>query len=108
MAECSVCGAPEALFRVKNPDGSYSDSRLCRACRERAIKIVANPPSKAKKTGVNKKDLGIKGKVTKKHLAVRRANDLFNLTLIQKDNDVADSLLLGTAYFLGAEVCDGT
>lgn len=57
MAECSACGASEALFRVKNPDGSYTNERLCRACRERAIKIVANPPPKASKTGMTVKQL---------------------------------------------------
>lgn len=70
--------------------------------------------SKAKKAvggdvrKVDKKALGVAGKVTKKHLAVRKANELFGLTLKLKDNDIADALLLGTAYFLGAVACDGT
>lgn len=60
--------------------------------------------SKAKKaaeaagTKVNKKALGIKGAVNKKHLAVRMANELYSLTLIQKDNDTADAILMGRAF----------
>lgn len=51
---------------------------------------------------------GIKGKVSKKHLAVRKANELWGLSLKMKDNDVADALLLGSGYLMGAEICDGT
>lgn len=38
------------------------------------------------------------GRVTKKHVNVRRANDLFGLNLKIKDNDKADAILLGKAY----------
>ncbi len=44
------------------------------------------------KSGIEKK------KVTVKHLAVQKANELFNLNLKMKDNDKADAILLGTAY----------
>ena len=39
------------------------------------------------------------GIITKKHLAVRLANEVFGLSLIQKDDDLSDSLLLALAYF---------
>lgn len=40
-----------------------------------------------------------RGKVTKKHLAVRMVNEKYpDLKLIQKDNDQADAILLGLAY----------
>lgn len=39
-----------------------------------------------------------KNKITTKHLAVLKANELYNLNLKLKDNDLADAILLGTAY----------
>jgi nucleotide-binding universal stress UspA family protein len=60
--------------------------------------------SKAKKAAgaagvkATKQALGIKGKIDKKHLAVRMANDLYGLKLIQKDNDEADAILMGRAF----------
>jgi len=49
-----------------------------------------------------------KGKITSKHLAVRIANELFELKLLQKDNDIADSILLGLAFFKDFKrgICD--
>lgn len=38
------------------------------------------------------------GKITKKHVNIRRANEIFSLNLIKKDEDQADALLLGVAY----------
>jgi len=37
------------------------------------------------------------GKITRKHINVRRANEVFGLDLILKDNDMADALLMGYA-----------
>jgi hypothetical protein len=56
---------------------------------------------------LDKTALGIKGKVTKKHLSVRYVNEKFGLFLKIKDNDIADAICLGTAYIKGAKVCDG-
>ena len=56
---------------------------------------------------LDKKALGITGKVTKKHLSVRKANELFALDFKMKDNDVAEAILLGVGFFLNAERCDG-
>lgn len=36
----------------------------------------------------------IRGRLTKKHLAVRKANELFNLNFRIKDNDVCDAILI--------------
>lgn len=54
---------------------------------------------------VNKKK--IKPKVTLKHVAVQKTNSLFGLQLKQKDNDIADAILLGVAFLQGAKVSDG-
>lgn len=56
---------------------------------------------------VNKAALGIRGKITKKHLSVTYANATYNLNLKVKDNDIADAICLGTAYLRGARICDG-
>jgi hypothetical protein len=39
-----------------------------------------------------------RGRITKKHLSVRMANNLFSLNLKIKDNDIADALMLCWAY----------
>jgi hypothetical protein len=39
-----------------------------------------------------------RGKITKKHLAVRTVNERYGMKLKQKDNDQADAILLGQAY----------
>ena len=65
---------------------------------------------KLKKAGdkAGLKVLGVRGKVGKKHVAVRYVNQTFALNLKMKDNDQADAICLGTAYFLGVPRCDGT
>ncbi len=40
-----------------------------------------------------------RGKITKKHLSVRAVNSLYNLKLKLKDNDIADSICLGRAFY---------
>lgn len=56
---------------------------------------------------LDKAKLGIKGKVNKKHLAVARANTDFGLTLKQKDNNEADAICLGLAFYNNCIPCDG-
>lgn len=46
-------------------------------------------------------------KVTLKHVAVQKVNSTFRLQLKQKDNDIADAILLGQAFLQGAKVSDG-
>ena len=64
---------------------------------------------KLKKAGNKEalKALGVRGKVTKKHVAIRYVNATFGLDLKMKDNDIADAICQGTAYFLGVKHCDG-
>jgi len=69
--------------------------------------------SKAKKLAtekgisVDKKTLGVRGKINKKHLALRYVNDKFGLSLKVKDNDAADAICLAAAFLAGATPCDG-
>lgn len=46
-----------------------------------------------------KKEKGVKGKVTLKHLSVRMVKDKFGIELQQGQNDEADAILLGAAYY---------
>lgn len=39
-----------------------------------------------------------RGKLTRKHLAVRMVNEMFNKEFKVKDNDICDAILLGVAY----------
>ena len=69
--------------------------------------------SKAKRqaveTGISldKKKIGVKGRLTPKHLSVDNANLQYGLKLKMKDNDAADAINLGLAYFNNAVHCDG-
>jgi Holliday junction resolvasome RuvABC endonuclease subunit len=64
--------------------------------------------SKAKREGKSKKVLGLKGRVTPKHLSVAWANEKFGLNLRVKDNDIADALALGSAALMpDTKFCDG-
>lgn len=63
---------------------------------------AAKRKAAAKGTKLDRKALGIKGKVTKKHVAIARANELFSLSLKVKDNDKADAILEGLSFFWGA------
>lgn len=45
-----------------------------------------------------------KGKITHKHLSVRMSNELFDLELKLKDNDIADAVLLGYAYLVSNNI----
>lgn len=56
---------------------------------------------------LDKAALGIRGKVTWKHLSVAKANEVFGLQLKMKDNDAADAICVGLAYLGGARPCDG-
>lgn len=78
-------------------DDKRQNSRL-----QRAKRAAANAGQ-----SLDKKELGIRGKVNKKHIAIRYVNERFNLALKAKDDDVADAICLALAYVGGAPVCDG-
>lgn len=70
---------------------------------------LSKAKSLAKKNSerLDKKKLGIKGRVTKKHASVRVANAKFNLDLKVGENDLADAICVGAAFVVGAPICDG-
>jgi Holliday junction resolvasome RuvABC endonuclease subunit len=64
--------------------------------------------SKAKSAKVSKKSLGVKGKITKKHLAVRYVNEFFGKEFKVKDNDICDAVCLILGVINGAKPEDGS
>lgn len=56
---------------------------------------------------LDKKSLGIAGKVNKKHLAIRHVNETYGLKLKVKDDDIADAICLTEAFEKNATPCDG-
>ena len=70
---------------------------------------LSRAKSEAKHTGkkLDKAALGIKGKITKKHLALRWVNENYNLNLGMKDNDAADAICLVASYLANVPICDG-
>lgn len=56
---------------------------------------------------VDKKELGVKGKKTWKHLSVEYVNGRFALGLKQGQNDVSDAVCLGLGFIQGALACTG-
>lgn len=75
-----------------------ANAKLAKATRE----------AKAAGLKVDKKKLGIVGKVTQKHVAILHVNKLYDLKLKMKDDDIADAMCLTLAGFLNATPCDGT
>ncbi|WNM70300.1 hypothetical protein [Myxococcus phage Mx1] len=70
---------------------------------------LAKAKKKAEEWGVklDKKAIGVKGKINKKHVALRFVNETFGLNLKVKQNDAADAICLAAAYIAGATPCDG-
>jgi len=83
--------------------------RVVGANLTKADKALNIKVRKLKKAGDKEglKKLGVRGKVSKKHAAIRFANQTYNLGLKAKDDDIADAICQGVAYFLGVPHCDG-
>lgn len=77
--------------------------------QKKANAKLSKAKSKAggKLTYDQKKALGLKGRTTKKHVAVEVANARFGLQLLQKDNDIAEAIMLGIAFIEGAALANG-
>lgn len=99
---------PEVVYVNTSDWRRQMDVRLTDDDKRQNARLSRNK-RKAKEKGekLDKKTLGIRGRVTIKHVAIRRANELFGLGLIAKDDDVADALLIGSAYLRGVAHCNG-
>lgn len=58
--------------------------------------------NEAKRSGLSKKESGVKGKITPKHRSVRYVNETLGLSLKLKDDDIAEAICLGLAFMMGA------
>lgn len=84
------------------------DVHLTPADKRQNARLSRNKRKAAERgTKLDKKALGIKGRVTIKHVSVRVCNEIFGLGLCAKDDDIADAMLLGAAYLRGVPVCEG-
>jgi hypothetical protein len=68
---------------------------------------VAKKLSAATGKKLNRTELGIRGIVNKKHIAIRYVNETYCKNFLVKDNDICDAICLGTAYLKGCSICDG-
>jgi len=70
---------------------------------------LSRAKSQAKRDGkpLDKKKLGITGKITKKHLAVDLVFKIFGVTLGRTQDDEADAILQALSYLKGAKINQG-
>lgn len=80
-------------------------SREDRKSNDRLSKAKRNAKLHGEK--LDKAALGIRGRVGKKHLSVKWANETYGLSLKMKDNDEADAISVGTAFLRGCRHSDG-
>lgn len=71
------------------------------------LKEIKKMSKDAKKRNELKKQFGVTGAKTPKHVAVRYANEKYGLSLLEGQNDEAEALCLGDAFFAGAKPCTG-
>lgn len=87
----------QALGLVMSKEDKKNNAKLSKAKRAAAAAGIK----------LDKKTLGVKGKITKKHVALNYVNAAHGLKLKVKDNDAADAICLCDAYEKGALPCDG-
>lgn len=103
-----------ARFRKNNTKVRYVNTsdwrKIVGANLTKADKALNAKVRKLKKAGdkIGLKKLGVRGKIGKKHVAVRFVNQTFQTNYKLKDNDICDAICQGVAYFLGVSTCDGT
>ncbi len=57
---------------------------------------------------LDKKKLGVRGRVTKKHVAIAWVLETYGLKLRACDDDIADAICICAAFFRNPVPCDGT
>lgn len=84
----------------------HTESKMTKEEKALNAKIARIKKQTGKKLA--KIDGKVVGKKGRKHVALRRVQDIFGIELKRKDEDAADALLLGLGYIKGAPCCDGT
>ena len=108
-AAATWAGIPKVVYVNTSDWRRKMDVRLSDEDKRQNARLSRNKRKAADRgTKLDKKALGIKGRVTIKHVAIRRANELFGFQLLAKDDDIADALLIGSAYIRGVEHCNGS
>lgn len=88
----------QALGLQLTKEQKKANAKLAKAKREAAAMGMK----------LDKKKLGIKGKVNKKHVAIAYVNERFALKLKVQDDDIADAICLAVAMTKNPTPCDGT
>jgi hypothetical protein len=84
----------------------FTESKMSKEEKALNAKIARIKKQTGKKLAkIDGKVVGRKGR---KHVAIRRVQELFGIEMQRKDEDAADGLLLGLGYLRGAPVMDGT
>lgn len=86
---------------MKKSAEDRKNNRLISEIKRKAKKL----PKEERQKFINKlkKEYGITGRITLKHLSVRLANERYELDLKQGQNDEADAMLLGQSHIDGVE-----
>ncbi len=110
LSELQGLGLREQVQYVSSSEWRRTLNLHLTAEDKRLNRKLSQAKSRAKSAHkkLDKKALGIRGKFTKKHMALRFVNSVFNLGLKVKDDDVADAICLAMSVFAGAPTCDGT
>lgn len=101
----SVSRRPPVYYLSTGTWRSKLGLKLSKAQRENNRKVGAANRS-ARDAGGKKKAreaVGVRGRVTPKHLVVDFVNQKWGLKLLQKNNDAADAAAVGLAWLMGAE-----
>lgn len=98
---------------TQNKDERRHNAQIAREKKRRELRLLADtsisPEEKERLSKLPVKIGGkVKGKLTRKHYAVRAVRDIFGKDLKQKDTNEADAILLGLAFVKGVPICDGT
>lgn len=93
----SACGIKATYYMT----GQWRGICGCKLTLEekKRNKVVKTSHSEGTKVVKNAEGKRI-GKIGKKHVNVRRANEIFDLDLVRKDEDRADALLLAYAHYI--------
>lgn len=87
---------------------SKEDKKINAKVSQLKRKCTTNGVLNIKEFNKEKKKLGVRGKVNKKHVTIRLVNSMWNLGLKAGQDDVSDSLALCLAYFSGTPFCNGS
>jgi hypothetical protein len=107
LEEVEKLGIPVSYIRTgtwRKCVGCYQNSEEKRL-NAKIGRMKAKSGDKAKPVKIDGK---VVGKKTKKHVSLRRFQEIFGIELKLKDNDAAEAALLGKAFLMGAPVADGT